>query len=96
MLDRVLTQPKEVWTRHRIGVLAISNSVGLLDDARPCSSGSPRDDRSIWRVAGYDLELGPVATVEDRAMVDDFNVWVDCREIPPKVKRDYEDWQRDM
>lgn len=91
MLDRVLTQSKEVGTRDGIRMLAIPNGVGLLDDARPSTGGCPRDDWSIWRVAGHYLELGAVATIEDRAMVDDFNVGIDSREVSSEEKQDAKD-----
>ena len=62
-------------------MLPIADGVRLLDDTGPGAGRGAGDDRAIWTICGYDLELGAVAAVEDGAVIDDFGVWVDCGEI---------------
>lgn len=44
VLDGVLSKPKEVRPRYRVGVLSIPDAVGLAHDARPCASSCSRDN----------------------------------------------------
>lgn len=89
MFDRVLAQPEKVRTRHRVRVLSVADRVGLLDDARPGACCGASDDGAVGAVGGDDLELGPVAAVEDCAVVDDFCCGVEGGEVSPDVGTEY-------
>ena len=62
-------------------MLAFPNHVRRADDTRPRARRRTRDDGSVRHVGGDDLEFGPVAAVEDRAVVDDFGVGVNGGEV---------------
>jgi len=83
MLNGILSQSKEVGTRNRIGVLSVPDGIGLLHNVGPRASRGSRDDGTVGYIRGHDLEFGPVTAIEDGAVVDDFDISIDCRQVTP-------------
>ena len=76
MLDRVLPEAEEIWPRHGVAMLAVAHVVCGTNDDRPCASRGTRNNWLVGHVRSDDLELGSVATIKDRAVVDHIRVRV--------------------
>lgn len=65
MLNSVLSQTKKVGARDRVRMLPVADLICSLDDHRPRPRSRPSDDGFCRVVTRNNLELGPVATVQN-------------------------------
>jgi hypothetical protein len=64
-------------------MLPIPNMVRGSHDDRPGTSGCASNDGLIRHVVRNDLELGPITSIKDGAIVDRFRIGVARREVAP-------------
>lgn len=83
VLDRVLAETEEVRARDRVGVLPVADVVRRAHDDGPRARRSACDDGLVRHVLRDDLEFGPVAAVEDRAVVHDLCVRIYGGKVAP-------------
>ena len=65
-------------------MLTISDGVSLFHDARPSSGRGPSNDRLVRGVRWHDLEFWAITSIQDCAVVHDFDVGIDGGQIPPE------------
>jgi hypothetical protein len=87
MLDGVLSQAEEVWSRDGVTMLPIPNMVGGSHDNRPGTSGCASNDGLIRHIICNDLELGSIAAIKDGAIIDRLGIGIARGQISPKENK---------
>ena len=83
MLDRVLSEPKEVRTRDTVGVLPVPDMIRSANDDGPRPRRCAGDDGLVFLIGSNNLELGPITAIKNRTVIDTVRIWIDRRQISP-------------
>ena len=88
VFNGILCKSKKIGARNRVGMLSVTDRICLFHNIRPGSCCSTGDDRFVGPVRWNYLEFWSITTIKDRAMINDFNIRINRRQISSTTKQE--------